>query len=670
MNNHRACSGVGTCNDRGHCACPEGTTGVDCAEGLPARLDQTCPDLRRRLARERAAVDYFDAVDLGDEDDGDAGLSVGLYTGGCHRGDGPPGCPTLWGKCRKGEVKSPRVFVYTLPGPMVWNDTSDVDFGRPTSIMFLERLLASEHRTADPEEADYFFIPMVGGVSIETGRGRTGNRLHGIRYVKNHPVYRKYWSAKGGADHFAIGADDSGAGRYFMGEAGVDRQNYPEAMKMIFLSHMGLHDGWDRTGYKGAFVPGQDIVVPPLQPHAQVVGMLSESPLMRGSRTWDGSAGVEGAGRSTLLFFAGSVKPLRPEHDCPPPGEGFSCNVRKAVVEQWSGKTGFHVYDHATPEYHKEMAESHFCLGVGGVGGGWGRRHTLAAMHGCIPVIIMDGASLELEELIPWDKMSVRVAEKDIEKLDTILAEVMANEVRMRNMRAELACAWPRLLWSSIEGSHAGEDGTDDAFTSVMEILRRRLGGRGAGNVIKGAMDGGGASGADDPSNEVPKAVAEEDSSNIPKHRKELYHTTKLGKFGKNYETAKGWHPTKKPKKSSKKKDPAVTKIRRTLLEATDEGAFRVVQPMPSSCTRSSASAAGHGHVPSLCYSFKRKNAEGRYCGPIMNFDTPRGGAVCVGNEYNGTPKGKEGKDWKPRDFPCKVEVREGGGDGSGPVRA
>ena len=39
---------------------------------------------------------------------------------------------------------------------------------------------------------------------------------------------------------------------------------------------------------------------------------------------------------------------------------------------------------------------------------------------------------LELDELVPWDKMSVRVAERDIPKLPEILAQVQADQERMR----------------------------------------------------------------------------------------------------------------------------------------------------------------------------------------------------------------------------------------------
>ena len=703
--------------------CPEGYTGVDCAEGLPANRD---PAVDARLSREQAtASDYFDAAHLYDNLEGKEPFpgDAALYAPDNNTEDSDS-CPKLWGKCRKGQATSPRIFVYTLPGPMIWNDTKDVDYGRPMNIMFLERLLASEHRVADPEEADYFFLPMVGGVrpvrpgAAGAGRpyGKTGNRLDGLRYVKNHPVYRKYWLRNGGADHLSIGCDDAGARAYWHGEKGDERQDYPdEAMKVIFISHMGLHDGMERTGYRGAFIPGQDIVIPPLQPRPQIEKMLMESPIIPGSGRWDpgGSGGVDGEGRNTILFFAGSVKPLKPWMDCPPKEKGFSCNVRKSIIAKFQDTEGFHLFKHQTPDYHKEMAESHFCLGVSGVGGGWGRRHTLAAMHGCIPVMIMDGSSLELEELIPWEKMSVRVAERDIERLPEILKEVMADTERMRSMRAELGCVWPRFLWSSIEGSHAGEDGTDDAFASLMDILRRRLGGRGAGDVVRGVGSGegegegegeggGGGGNKGEEYIEQPSAALALSSQsdggeaskddNPPRLASQEARVSK--KTRKSHEFARGWHPTKKRRKKNgevktttpKKENAKSTKRRNTtaataaaaakkstvrfrrLLEngvaaATEESeaAVGVVKAMPSACTRSSAKAAAKGHVPSLCYSNKQKRRRqmGDECLPVMNFDTPKGGAVCVGVEVSSAEKGVSvsatGEGTPSVLFPCKL---------------
>lgn len=116
---HRACSDIGKCNERGHCTCPQGYTGVDCAEGLP--LDRS-PEVDRRLSREQAASDYFDAVHLHDDVEVPTPGEAALYTGGGGADASEERtCATLWGKCRKGQASSPRIFIYTLPGPMVGN---------------------------------------------------------------------------------------------------------------------------------------------------------------------------------------------------------------------------------------------------------------------------------------------------------------------------------------------------------------------------------------------------------------------------------------------------------------------------------------------------------------------------------------------------------------------
>ena len=91
--------------------CPKGYTGVDCAEGLPVHR---APEVDRRLAREQSASDYFDAIHLHDDVEEPSPADAALYASGKK-----DSCIKLWGKCRKGKAKSPRIFIYTLPGPMV-----------------------------------------------------------------------------------------------------------------------------------------------------------------------------------------------------------------------------------------------------------------------------------------------------------------------------------------------------------------------------------------------------------------------------------------------------------------------------------------------------------------------------------------------------------------------
>jgi hypothetical protein len=57
--------------------------------------------------------------------------------------------------------------------------------------------------------------------------------------------------------------------------------------------------------------------------------------------------------------------------------------------------------DGATPAFLAEMVGATFCLGTPGQGGGWGRRTTTSALHGCVPVFIQDNTSSTLDELLP-----------------------------------------------------------------------------------------------------------------------------------------------------------------------------------------------------------------------------------------------------------------------------
>jgi hypothetical protein len=64
-----------------------------------------------------------------------------------------------------------------------------------------------------------------------------------------------------------------------------------------------------------------------------------------------------------------------------------------------------------------------------------------AAAFGCIPVIVQDGVHMPFEEVLPYDNFAVRVSEKELERLPTILAELAADTKRLARMQDELACA-------------------------------------------------------------------------------------------------------------------------------------------------------------------------------------------------------------------------------------
>eukprot|EP00854_Cymbomonas_tetramitiformis_P002256 gene2256-2974_t len=94
---------------------------------------------------------------------------------------------------------------------------------------------------------------------------------------------------------------------------------------------------------------------------------------------------------------------------------------------------------------------------------------------------VQDDVSQPLEEILPYDKFSVRVPEKDIPNLPRILKAIPAEctadsgDRCIPKMQQELACALRSMLWSSIFGSAYGEGGDYDAFVMTMLALQDKV---------------------------------------------------------------------------------------------------------------------------------------------------------------------------------------------------
>lgn len=169
--------------------------------------------------------------------------------------------------------------------------------------------------------------------------------------------------------------------------------------------------------------------------------------------------------RNITLFWAGSVAT---------PGD-----VRHAVVSNHKAEPGFRVVntraEGAVQDYSGAMNSAVFCLAPLGMGGnGWGRRVTLAALHGCIPVVAQDGVEQVLTGLIPKEVLWITVSEVDVHagRLPDLLRAIPQPTIAL--MQREIACAWPRFLFSSVVGQYADEDGGDDAIASTLLLLARR----------------------------------------------------------------------------------------------------------------------------------------------------------------------------------------------------
>ena len=98
----------------------------------------------------------------------------------------------------------PRVYVYTLPPRLnTWYGISQVSPSRDFGTLLHERLLSSRYRTANPEEADFFFVPV-------SPMGQV-NHYTSVRAAEWVAAQHPYWARKRGADHIYAFPWDYGA---------------------------------------------------------------------------------------------------------------------------------------------------------------------------------------------------------------------------------------------------------------------------------------------------------------------------------------------------------------------------------------------------------------------------------------------------------------------------
>ena len=343
-------------------------------------------------------------------------------------------------------VLRPRVYVYTLPPQFnAWFEHTTPE--RNLGLQLHERLLSSRYRTADPEEADFFYVP-VAPMGLPSGLGQQSHYLavEAARWVaETHP----FWARRNGSDHlFAFGWDFGGC----------PVGGHPVLRNSIHISHFGLTER-DRAYHcdcplcSPSFTPGKDFVVPD----------TFELPYKQQGLRLDPSRR-----RNTLVFFAGYA--TGPDRKAL-----FTANLTGAGVRIIHGRTA---------NLAAEMADSTFCLSAPGAG--FGSRAVIGIAFGCLPVAFADNVAEPWEGVVDWDAFGVRVARSELPGLVERLRGFTASELAAK--RRALACVARHFWWSSIHGALDGEDGSGDAFETLMYGLRRRLAGADAAGAAAEAV--------------------------------------------------------------------------------------------------------------------------------------------------------------------------------------
>eukprot|EP00899_Mesostigma_viride_P026830 jgi/Mesvir1/7331/Mv19141-RA.1 len=494
------CSGAGECV-RGFCVCRPGTWGMDCslttapsavtgASGSKLKSRRTSPGGSGggppvvAMVRPEAIVPDFDTYVL-------LKGQAAIRPGSSVVAPTPP--PAL----------RPRIYVYELPPRF----TTGMHFAytlhedsRSMEHNFHKILLTSQHRTADPEDADFFFVPTWSRrVPLQWQSGMAFHREVFAHIQSAYP----YWDRHGGTDHIFVSTSDFGACGTHKEHAKSRLLAAPELASAIWLHHYGLKvldAGGDHSlGLGPCHVPGQDIIIPAnsfiydasdyMRPTS--LGFLTQSPMIRrggviNTAFWANPANREeylntgrGAGRKLkmdkLLFFAGAsgLKGTGTHGG----SKQYSHGVRQRVFELFENRTDIGVVlsrKRVGSAYGHMLATSRFCLAP--TGSGFGIRIMDSVVMGCIPVIISDNIDQPFEDLLPYELFSVRVEERRIPDLLDILLAITPEEEQ--EMHRQLDCCMARFLWRSVIRERPLPPGPD-AFASIMEVLRRRIEGRG-----------------------------------------------------------------------------------------------------------------------------------------------------------------------------------------------
>ncbi|KAG2488354.1 hypothetical protein HYH03_013044 [Edaphochlamys debaryana] len=467
------CSGHGEC-DAGYCRCNKGWYGHDCARKKAGEEMEPGYDVAQRpwlqdilLPIPAAAKEPPAIAAGGGGGGGGAGGGGGGAAGG---GEGPSG------RLR------PLIYVYDMPPEFTsrmhqykhvtehcgyrmfatGNRTELFADGYSVEVYLHEMLSLSPHRTFDPEEADFFYVPVYftcwtwpvngwadypfWGAPTSWHRYSNGANiwLAAKRWVQaNFP----FWDRRGGRDHIWLTNHDEGAcympteiyntsimlthwGRMDLNHTSntaYGPDNYNQG-----LTWPGVLDGKDvQTLYKGhpCYDPRKDLVIPGFKDPKH----YSSSPLL-GARPFE---------RDILLYLRGDVG----KHRTPNYSRGIRQKLyNMASTNNWAEKHRIYIGEkyEIAGGYSEHLARSKFCVVVGG--DGYAMRFEDAVLHGCIPLIIMDRTHVIFESILDIDSFAIRINEASVnDHLPNILNAISDEQVE--RMQRKLALVWHRFAY-------------------------------------------------------------------------------------------------------------------------------------------------------------------------------------------------------------------------------
>ncbi|KAG8458602.1 hypothetical protein KFE25_008399 [Diacronema lutheri] len=390
----------------------------------------------------------------------------GFWGADCTLRINPAGGYSLLDPPRPDHGVTARVYVYELPGRFTtWlaaqsnaHEWTHSWWFYDNDISLHQRFLASPYRTANPEEADFFFVPLYRSLGAYTaGWGPGVITPKGWRaFSAAVDFVRKsapFFAQPGGArKHMMVITCDVGFGVLgeWQGKRFVHRSVLPAA-----LSPLKFIVQWGGEPTR----PGHDLVIPPRTPPQEVISAAGgDHPYAcayAGRKQGTPRAPTERGG--AFFFFRGKIILGNPV---------YSQGVRQKVYRLHHQRDNWVISDQSSRNFYHEMATAQFCFAP--TGWGWGQRVFEAILSGCIPVVMQSDNAQPFEHILPWDRFAVMLNESHIPRLHEILAAIPM--ARVESLQRTLSCVWPRLAFfsSPAQKEAFGSLASIDAFEMMM----------------------------------------------------------------------------------------------------------------------------------------------------------------------------------------------------------
>lgn len=338
-----------------------------------------------------------------------------------------------------------KVYVYDLPRKfnkrVVQRDFRCLSHMFATEIYIHLFLLSSPVRTFNPNEADWFFVPVYTNCDLTKNGLPLINKAprmmrSAIEYISTR---WPYWNRTEGADHFFVVPHDFGACFHYQEKKAIERGILPLLQRAVLIQTFGQNNH--------ACLKDGSIIVPPYV-----------SPKRISNHTVP-----PGTPRSVFAYFRGVFYDVGND----PKGGYYARGVRASIWENFKSNPLFDISSEHPSTYYEDMQRSIFCLCPLGWAP-WSPRIVEAVAFGCIPVIIADDIVLPFADVIPWDDIAVFVPEKQVPKLDSILTSIPLEAIlRKQKLLADSTIRQAMLFPRSPQAG--------DAFHQVMNALARKL---------------------------------------------------------------------------------------------------------------------------------------------------------------------------------------------------